>query len=661
MPPVDLSKSDVPGGSKSFAAELAACYSQIWSSLAANGPSATSTLDQGIVKLDADLPLDLKIDSEMSPLPQASSQKPIASYQSRYIGGIEVVDADLDCLRNSQQRIGTTVMDAYASLVSDGDPGLTKAGCVILSSMVPELIYRGKPLKITSLESIVSLITKSRMLASRLWAFPLCGGDPPHWILGWVDWSTHEIGFFDSLGTYPSWAQMDLQNAAAGLEHWLKYETYPEIESLKYRFKDWRFCYHSPPAGQKQHDGWSYGLFVIMAIPGLSNLDFSYVRKSDVNLTKSSTLNKIKKVSLVAVSHRSRKQKRLAQLDHSKPSSSSNDVSNNPVLETSGSWEVQTIIETILNAKNLVIICGPGVSIPTGLPCLLPDDPLGLLRPIIWQDQSQSSLVFQAMLHHLNRASIKNKFYQRVYTQNIDAMEKTAGVLSFGVPTSSQIGKPDCPRCIPLLGRLDQMTCTLSHHVVPSATFLNQSPSDGLPICTACKPYTHHGHHGIRRPNIVVCKEEQLNLNSILDHDKNLVDVVLAVGIHPLPYYDHPGIIKQFVQAVRSKNQPEVPSSILIDLDTSILEKTEVHDQFQISLALDLQDFFGRIIVAAYQDAYHNPASNTMVIPRKLGLMDFSMKHSNNIEEVEEEEEEEEDHDGDKLLLALRPWYFPDP
>jgi NAD-dependent SIR2 family protein deacetylase len=244
----------------------------------------------------------------------------------------------------------------------------------------------------------------------------------------------------------------------------------------------------------------------------------------------------------------------------------------------------------------------------------------------------------------------------RVYTQNIDAMEKTAGILSFGVPTLSQIGEPDCPRCIPLLGRLDQMTCTLSHHVVPSATFLNQSPSDGLPICTTCKPYTHHGYHGIRRPNIVVCKEEQPNLNSILDHDKNLVDVVLAVGIHPLPYCDHPNIIKQFVQAVQSKSQPEVPSSILIDLDTSNLEKTGVHNQFQISLALDLQDFFGHIIVAAYQDAYHNPASNTMVVPRKLGLMDFSMKHSNNIEE----EEEDHDGDGDKLLLALQPWYFPD-
>ncbi|KAG2335370.1 hypothetical protein BDR05DRAFT_1006882 [Suillus weaverae] len=198
------------------------------------------------------------------------------------------------------------------------------------------------------------------------------------------------------------------------------------------------------------------------------------------------------------------------------------------------------------------------------------------------------------------------------------------------------------------------MSCTLGRHVVPSATFMNQSASNGLPICTNCESYTRNGHHGIRRPNIVVCKEELPDLNLILDHDKNLVDVVLAVGVHPIPYSDHSGIIKQFVQAARSKTLVKVPSSILIDLDMSTLEKTGVHDQFQISLALDLQDFFGRIIVAAYQDAYHNPASNTMVIPRNLGLMNFSMKRHNNKEEAEEE-----DHDGDKLLLTLRPWYFP--
>lgn len=35
-------------------------------------------------------------------------------------------------------------------------------------------------------------------LTSR-WVFPLCGGKPLHWVLGWVDFGTHEIGLFDSI------------------------------------------------------------------------------------------------------------------------------------------------------------------------------------------------------------------------------------------------------------------------------------------------------------------------------------------------------------------------------------------------------------------------------------------------------------------------------
>jgi NAD-dependent SIR2 family protein deacetylase len=239
----------------------------------------------------------------------------------------------------------------------------------------------------------------------------------------------------------------------------------------------------------------------------------------------------------------------------------------------------------------------------------------------------------------------------RIYTQNIDAMEKTTGLLSYGVPLANQIGQPDCPRCIPLLGRLDQMSCSLGSHVVPTATFLDKSPSDGLPICSNCQPYTTYGHHGICRPRIVVSKEEQPNLDVILDHDKNLVDVVLAVGIQPMPYSDLSVLIKQFTQAAHSRTQEGISSSILIDLDMPTMEKTGISELFQISLELDLQDFFGRIISTAYQDARHDPASNTMLIPKKLTTTDFTMKLCDN--------QEEEDLGQDQLLLTLSPWYFP--
>jgi len=134
---------------------------------------------------------------------------------------------DLYCLEKNGERIEDTVMNAYSILVPDKDGGLTKGGCVIISSLVPHFMH-GKTSLGTTLENIVSQvstsiqaviyklnffltpfiqITKKKLLASRLWAFPLSGGSTLHWVLGWVDWSTHKIGFFDSLGKAPNWAE----------------------------------------------------------------------------------------------------------------------------------------------------------------------------------------------------------------------------------------------------------------------------------------------------------------------------------------------------------------------------------------------------------------------------------------------------------------------
>lgn len=56
---------------------------------------------------------------------------------SRYVRGVEIIDSDLDCLRSPRCCINGTVLNAYASLVPDQDKSLTRAGCIILSSLVP--------------------------------------------------------------------------------------------------------------------------------------------------------------------------------------------------------------------------------------------------------------------------------------------------------------------------------------------------------------------------------------------------------------------------------------------------------------------------------------------------------------------------------------------
>jgi hypothetical protein len=91
-------------------------------------------------------------------------------------------------------------------------------------------------------------------------------------------------------------ASQDLCTAAAGLEYWLKHNKRPDIKSLESRFADWSFKYHGPPSNQTQKDSWSCGLFVMMAMKGLSDIDFSHIRRDGLPAVKSSALKAIQDV-----------------------------------------------------------------------------------------------------------------------------------------------------------------------------------------------------------------------------------------------------------------------------------------------------------------------------------------------------------------------------
>lgn len=93
--------------------------------------------------------------------PQAYSETNIATrVLSRCIGGVEVVDEDLDCLRNSKEQVKDTIMNAYTILVSGRNTSLTQAGCVVISSLVPHFIQGHTSLG-TTLENIVSWVSSS--------------------------------------------------------------------------------------------------------------------------------------------------------------------------------------------------------------------------------------------------------------------------------------------------------------------------------------------------------------------------------------------------------------------------------------------------------------------------------------------------------------------
>ncbi|KAG1890719.1 uncharacterized protein F5891DRAFT_964511, partial [Suillus fuscotomentosus] len=244
---------------------------------------------------------------------------------------------------------------------------------------------------------------------------------------------------------------------------------------------------------------------------------------------------------------------------------------------------------------------------------------------------------FYQAIHALDRRG----HLLRVYTQNIDAMEKTAGMLSYGVPDTDRLGHPDCPRCVPLLGRLDQMTCTLCHTVVSSSAFLDELAQDGFPVCVRCTSHTTSRHRGIWRPNVVVSDQKQPTLELVLSEDEKLVDVLLAVGVWQDTHDNLSGFIAQLSQAVQSRARDRKLTSILINSEAPAPERPEMLGLFQVCLELDLQNFFASIVEVAYQEAVVDSNSNTMLISR----------YANEDEDCPERE----------LFLSLPPWHFPSP
>jgi len=353
--------------------------------------------------------------------------------------------------------------------------------------------------------------------------------------------------------------------------------------------------------------------------------------------------------------------------------------------------DIENIQQILFNAKRLVIFCGmamyllletntqaslvlncliytgPGVCLPPGFPGSSPEDPLGLLRPVVWQvrligfidlpvcevlilgqDPAQSFSVLHAWRKQFNSSSVDNKFYQalhaldrnggllRVYTQNYDCMEKTVAKLSFGVPESGAIDERGYPRCIPLLGRLDQTICTNCQYA-SRICFEDLATLEQLPSCVSCAATTCGGHTGICRPNIVVSNQshpDQGVLDQVLLKDAEVVDVVLAVGLQFTPQQNLYRSLEAFSLAALSRAPNTSASSILIDPTVPGYKRLDIPHLFQVSLQSDVQDLFTGVVKIAHQSAKDDPNSNLILItPRHFQSLPHSLKSSSSQDE----------------------------
>ncbi|KAF8802437.1 DHS-like NAD/FAD-binding domain-containing protein [Phlegmacium glaucopus] len=198
------------------------------------------------------------------------------------------------------------------------------------------------------------------------------------------------------------------------------------------------------------------------------------------------------------------------------------------------------VIQAIMKAKRIVVICGAGISVKAGIPDFRSSD--GLFKTIkrdnpretmssgkelfdasVFNAEHTTSLFCQmiAQLSDLSQAAQPTSFHNllraldirgkllRVYTQNIDAIEQKSG-LSFGVPEfeakrNKSRSKPksndtdpvpsisrflsppvETPRCIPLHGTLQTMHCQIYNHSFPLLEYLPSLISGQPPSCPEC-------------------------------------------------------------------------------------------------------------------------------------------------------------------------------
>ncbi|KAG2051665.1 hypothetical protein BDR06DRAFT_973584 [Suillus hirtellus] len=129
--------------------------------------------------------------------------------QTHQIGNIEITHSDLKPLLSSDCKIP-----------GDGDDN---CDYVIFSSCIAPLTTgqvqtssRHGSIEGHILQATTTGVPADELLAHFHWVFSLCGDNPSHWVLEWVDYKLNEVGIFNLILEIKSktWAKPMLLSAA---------------------------------------------------------------------------------------------------------------------------------------------------------------------------------------------------------------------------------------------------------------------------------------------------------------------------------------------------------------------------------------------------------------------------------------------------------------
>ncbi|KAJ6447591.1 DHS-like NAD/FAD-binding domain-containing protein [Mycena vitilis] len=223
---------------------------------------------------------------------------------------------------------------------------------------------------------------------------------------------------------------------------------------------------------------------------------------------------------------------------------------------------LDTLLLEIAHAHKIIIVCGAGVSEFAGIPTFSskPDNFFGIrpTKPASLKDlfdisalkTTESSSMLLKLIGQLythSRTAQATPFHEllhtldtrgkilRVYTQNIDALERKAK-LSLGLPIldeslddTAQEGHivisptTGIARCIPLHGSCETMHCDICRYSCPLPYSSPSQKQHELPFCPGCKAKSDErvarGQRALRipklRPSVVLYNEEHPDSQAI--------------------------------------------------------------------------------------------------------------------------------------------------
>ncbi|EMD33802.1 hypothetical protein CERSUDRAFT_76503 [Gelatoporia subvermispora B] len=192
----------------------------------------------------------------------SSLQSALLENRVRQIRDIQVARSDLDpLLLGKSDEICGTVLNAYGAALQLAAEESGNADFCIFSSWMPDLVngLRQENAFVGSLRGHIDFAGGPNLIPSRpRWAIPLCGGDPSHWVLGWIDFDQQQAGIFDSIPELDStdWAKPLFLKT---IDYILKNT---DQRVILWDQGQWTFELSSPLETERQFDSWSCGLFV---------------------------------------------------------------------------------------------------------------------------------------------------------------------------------------------------------------------------------------------------------------------------------------------------------------------------------------------------------------------------------------------------------------